>query len=124
MEKVVSSERSMTAGRTFGRAAAHRCAAHSAKLLALARQEWTTFRRRAGQRMFLCRRAPNVFGAGTLRPLTDIELDAVALSKILEPLAIDGALMEEVFLARVVLDEPEALVHSQRANFSGHCSSA
>ena len=56
-----------------------------------------------------------------LRSLADIELDAVTLTQILETLAIDCALVEEVFLPCVVLDEPEPLVHSQRTNRSRHC---
>src|SRR5688572_8882101 len=66
--------------------------------------------------------AAHVLGAGPFRSLSDIELDAVAFAQILEPLTVDGALVEEVLLPRVVLDESESLIDSQRTNFSCHGS--
>ena len=60
----------------------------------------------------LCRGTPDVLGARPLRPLADVELDAVAFTQIVETLAVDRALMEEVFLPGGVFDEPEAFVNS------------
>jgi hypothetical protein len=49
---------------------------------------------------------------GPFRPLAQVEFDAVALFEILEAFAVNGGPMEEVFLPRFVLDEPETLVRS------------
>jgi hypothetical protein len=57
-------------------------------------------------------RTPHILGAGTLRPLPDIELDAVTLTQIVESLAIDRTLMKKILLPWIVLDEPEALIDS------------
>ena len=60
----------------------------------------------------LCGRAPYVLGPRPFGTLAEIELDAVTLAEVVESLAVHGALMEEVFLPAVVLDEPETLVHA------------
>jgi hypothetical protein len=57
-------------------------------------------------------RAPYVLGARTFWSLADVELDAVTLTQILEPLAIHRTLVEKVFVPSIVLDEPEPLVDS------------
>jgi hypothetical protein len=44
--------------------------------------------------------------------LPDIELDAVTLTQIVESLAIYRTLVKKIFLPRIVLDEPEALIDS------------
>jgi hypothetical protein len=58
----------------------------------------------------LGRRASHVLGPRSLRSLPDVEFDAVPLAQIVEALAIHGALVEEVFLPRLVLDESESFV--------------
>jgi hypothetical protein len=57
-------------------------------------------------------RAPDVLGTWAFGSLANVELDAVTLSQILEPLAIHRTLMEKVFVASIALDEPKALVNS------------
>ena len=57
-------------------------------------------------------RTTDVLGPGTFRSFADVELDAVALTQIVEPLAIHGTLVEEIFLPSIVLDEPEAFIDS------------
>ena len=64
--------------------------------------------------------ASDVLGARPLGSLADVELDTVAFAQILEPLAVDGTPMEEVFLPGIVLDEPEPFIDSQRTNLSRH----
>ena len=63
-------------------------------------------------RLCLCGRASDVLGSRTFRPLANIELDAVTLAQICEPLAIDRTLVKEIVLPRLVLDEPKSLVDS------------
>ncbi|HUK36938.1 MAG TPA: hypothetical protein VLV86_23650 [Vicinamibacterales bacterium] len=48
--------------------------------------------------------------------------DAVAYSQHVDALAVDGALVKEIFLAAVISDEPESLVRAQRLNFPCHSS--
>ena len=60
--------------------------------------------------MRLGRSAAHVLGPGALRSLTDLELDAVTLAQIVESLAVNGALVEEILFPGIVLDEPETLV--------------
>ena len=61
-------------------------------------------------RCVLRRGAPDVLGARAFRSLADVEFDAVPLPQILEAFPIDGALMKEVLLPRLILDEPEPFV--------------
>jgi arsenate reductase len=63
---------------------------------------------------------PNVLCPRSLWSFADVELDAIALTKIVEPLAIYGTLVEEIVLPGIVLDEPEPLVDSQCSNRSRH----
>jgi hypothetical protein len=42
--------------------------------------------------------------------LPHVELDAVALAEIVEPLAIHRTLVEEVILPGIILDESESLI--------------
>jgi hypothetical protein len=65
-------------------------------------------------------RASDVLGSRTFRPLADIELDTVTLTQICEPFAIDRALVKEILLSRLVLDEPKSLIDSYRSNISSH----
>src|SRR6185436_19390259 len=58
----------------------------------------------------LCGRAPDVLGARTLRALSHLEFHAVAFAQVGDAFPVDRALMEEVVVAAIVLDEPEALV--------------
>jgi hypothetical protein len=60
----------------------------------------------------LGRGAADVLGARALRALTNVELNAVALAEILEPLSVHCTLVEEVFGPAIVLDEAEPLIHS------------
>ena len=60
----------------------------------------------------LGRGAPDVLRPRTFRSFADVELDAVTLTQIPKPLAVDRALVEKVFLRGIVLDEPKALVDS------------
>ena len=62
--------------------------------------------------LYLGGRAPHILGAGPFRSLPDVELDAVALTQIVEPLAIHGTLVKKILLPRIVLDEPESLIDS------------
>src|SRR5262245_10052434 len=71
-------------------------------------------------RTALRRRTAHVLGPGPLRALTDVELNAVTFSQVVQAFAIHGALMEEILLPCIVLDEPEALVHPQCSNRSVH----
>jgi hypothetical protein len=57
-------------------------------------------------------RAPDVLGTRAFWSLANVELDAVTLTKILEPLAIHRTLVEEVFVSTIALDEPKPLVDS------------
>jgi len=83
------------------------------------RDEWGPL----GPRTIALRRgASDVLGSRTFGTLPNLELHAVALSQISDPFPLDGALMKEVFLPLVVLDEAESLVHSQRTNCSCHGS--
>jgi hypothetical protein len=44
--------------------------------------------------------------------LPDVELDAVALTQIVEPLAIHRTPMKKILLPCIVPDEPKSLIHS------------
>jgi hypothetical protein len=44
--------------------------------------------------------------------LPDIELDAVTLTQIVEPLAVYRTLVKKILLPCIVLDEPKALIDS------------
>src|SRR6476620_3549906 len=68
----------------------------------------------------LCRRPADVLGAGSFRTVGDVEFDAVPLTQIVDALAVDGALVEEIFLASSAFDKPEALFCTQCLNRSGH----
>jgi len=70
----------------------------------------------------LRRRALDVRRPRTLRAVGNLELDSITLAQICDALAIDSALVKEVFLPRLTLDEPKAFVHSQRPNCSRHVS--
>src|SRR5687768_3713603 len=65
---------------------------------------------------------PDVLGARPFWPLTDVEFDAVTLSQILEAFTVHRAPVKEIFLARLVLDEPESLFDAYRLNRSCHLS--
>jgi len=71
---------------------------------------------------FLRRGALDGLRPRTLGAVGDLELDAITLAQHVDALAIDGALVKEVFLPRLTLDEPKAFVHSQRPNCSRHLS--
>jgi hypothetical protein len=58
----------------------------------------------------------------TLRTVGNFELDSIALAQICDALTIDSALVKEIFLPRLTLDEPKAFVHSQRPNCPYHLS--
>jgi hypothetical protein len=60
----------------------------------------------------LGRRAPDVLGTRAFRSLANVELDAVTLTQILEPLAIHRTLVEKVFVSSIALNEPKPLVDS------------
>ena len=62
----------------------------------------------------------DVLGARPFGTLANLELHAVALAQIADSFTVDRALMKEVLLPLVVLDEPESLVYSQRTNCSCH----
>ena len=69
----------------------------------------------------LGRRSPDVGGSRPLRAiLTKIELDAIAFAQVVDALTVDGAGMEEHFLAGRISDEAEAFVCSQRLDRSCH----
>ena len=72
--------------------------------------------------VLLRRGAPDVRRPRTLRAVGNLELDSITLAQVCDALAIDSALVKEIFLARLTLDEPKALVHSQRPNCSRHVS--
>src|SRR4051812_19964510 len=63
---------------------------------------------------------PDVLGAGAFGSLADVELGAVALVQILKTGPLDGALVEEVFLACRVLNEPEPFIASYCLDSSCH----
>jgi hypothetical protein len=58
---------------------------------------------------WLGRRASDVLRSRTLGALADFELDTVALTKVVEPLALHRALVEEVFLPESSLMKPNPL---------------
>jgi len=68
----------------------------------------------------LCRGASDVLRSRSLGPLADVKLHTIPFAQILKPLTVDGTPMEEVFLSCLVLDEPEAFIHSQRTNLACH----
>lgn len=72
----------------------------------------------AGSR--LGRRAAHILGAWTFGSLSDIELDAVTLAQIVDPLAEDRTLVKKELLPGVILDEPKPLINAQRSNRSRH----
>jgi hypothetical protein len=57
---------------------------------------------------------------GPFGAVGNLELDSITLAQICDALAIDTALVKEVFLPRLTLDEPKAFVHSQRPNCPHH----
>jgi hypothetical protein len=57
-------------------------------------------------------RAPDVLGTRALWSLANVELDAVTLAQIREPLAIHRTLVEKVVGSSVGLDEPKPFVDS------------
>src|SRR4029450_13123735 len=70
--------------------------------------------------VLLRRGALDVDRPRTLRAVGHLEFDSITLAQIGDALAIDSALVKEIVLARLTLDEPKALIHSQRPNFSCH----
>ena len=70
--------------------------------------------------VLLRRGALDVRRPRTLRALLNLELDAITLAQIGDALAKDRALMKEILLPRLTLDEPKAFVDSQRPNCSSH----
>src|SRR5262252_7664836 len=70
-------------------------------------------------RVALCGRAPHVFRPWTFGSLRAKGVfHAVAHSQHVDALAVDRALVKEVFLAAVVPYEPESFVRPQRLNLS------
>src|SRR4051812_3499231 len=85
---------------------------------------WASVRTAATQPDRALRRCPShVLGTRTLGALADFEFDAVTLAEVVDPLTVDGTLVEEELLARLILDEPEPLVDPQRSNRSRHPTS-
>src|SRR4051794_5894857 len=78
------------------------------------------FRARSARPRLLRRGALDVDRPRTLRAIGHLEFHSITFAKIGNALAIDGRLVEEIVLAGLTLDEPEALVYSQRPNCSGH----
>ena len=60
----------------------------------------------------LGRRATDVLGPGAFWPFADVELDAVTLAQILEPLAVHRTLVEKVLVPAIILDESKPLINS------------
>jgi len=54
----------------------------------------------------------HILSPRTFRTLADLEFYGVALTQIVESLAIHRALMKEVLFPRCVLDEPESFIDS------------
>jgi hypothetical protein len=77
---------------------------------------------RSSNSVLLRRGALDVLRPRTLRAVGNLELDSITLAQICDALAIDSALVKEVFLPRLTLDEPKAFVHSQRPNCPHHVS--
>src|SRR5262245_36173698 len=74
-----------------------------------------------GAGVSLCGRAPDVFSPRTLwSVVTKGVFHAVAFSQPVDALAVDRTLVKKIFLAAVVLDEPESPVRPQRLNLSCH----
>lgn len=61
---------------------------------------------------YLGGRASHILSPRTLRTLPDVELDAVALTQIVESLAIHCAFVKKILLPGIVLDEPKSLIDS------------
>src|SRR5438874_6793514 len=78
------------------------------------------FRARSAPLRLLRRGALDVDRPRTLRAVGHLELDAITLAQVGNALAIDSALVKEKFLACLTLNEPKALVYSQRPNCSRH----
>src|SRR5579872_1072558 len=78
------------------------------------------FRARFARLRFLRRGTLDVDRPRTLRAIGHLELDSIALAQIANALTIDSRLVKEIVLARLTLDEPKALVYSQRSNCSRH----
>ena len=57
-------------------------------------------------------RTPDVLGTWAFWSLTNVELDAVTLTQILEPLSIHRTAVEKVFVSSIALDEPKPLLDS------------
>src|SRR5688572_14968997 len=70
----------------------------------------------------LGRGAADVLGSRPLRPFADVELDAITFPQIVDALAVNGTLVEEVVIPTIVLDESKTLVDPQRSNLSRHKS--
>src|SRR6476659_7409607 len=70
----------------------------------------------------LCRGALDVRRPRTLWAVFNLELDSITLAQICDALAIDSALVKEILLPGLALDEAKAFVHSQRPNCSRHLS--
>jgi hypothetical protein len=77
---------------------------------------------RSSSSVRLRRGALDVRRPRTLRTVGNLELDSITLAQIGDALAIDSALVKEIFLPRLTLDEAKALVHSQRPNCPYHVS--
>src|SRR5439155_15452120 len=75
---------------------------------------------RSASSVLLRRGALDVRRPRTLRAVLNLDLDSITLAQICDALAIDRALMKEIVLARLTLDEPKAFVYSQRPNCSSH----
>src|SRR5437773_3086235 len=78
------------------------------------------FRRPICALRLLRRGALDVDRPRTLRAIGHLELDSITLAQIGNALTIDSSLVKEIVLARLTLDEPKALVYSQRPNCSSH----
>src|SRR5438874_8633380 len=78
------------------------------------------FRARSAPLRLLRRGALDVDRPRTLRAVGHLELDSITLAQVGNALTIDSSLVKEIVLARLTLDEPEALVYSQRPNCSRH----
>jgi hypothetical protein len=89
------------------------------RVAAVRRIAW---RSTASSSVLLCRGALDVRRPRTLRAVVNLELDSITLAQICDTLAIDSALVKEIFLPRLTLDEPKTFVHSQRPNYPHHLS--
>jgi len=60
----------------------------------------------------LRRGTANVIRPWSLWALADVEFNAVTFTQVVNPLTLDRALVEEVLLTRLVLDEPKTLIYT------------